>query len=431
MMPNLPKREENPGNHDPSNRTWRIVYVEANTDGTIGGSHTSLLNLIRGLDKSKYIPVVVFFAHHQLIPEFLAAGAEVHVLSVPPAFSFGPSGQGISRTVISRALNLPLMVLRKALNMLITILIFGILRSAWFLWRERIDILHLNNSVPIKDDWLIAGKLLGKKCVGHQRGIIPTSPRSGLIRRLRRAAKMLDAAISVSNAVKEDMAAKGAAFKENIVIHDALPEEYLTVGNSSEGDIADATLPSTPKIGIIGNIKPWKGQRVVIEALPELVQNHPEVKCLIVGEASSDSLDYFEQLNSLIPRLGVQGNVVFTGYRKNIRDIMNSLDIVVHASITPEPFGMVVIEAMALGKPVIATNFGGPKEIIEHGVNGVLVTPDDPCELARVIDHLFKNWSEAVRMGKRAREHVKQHFSVEENVSKTEAVYETLIGSAH
>jgi len=412
-----------------SNRPWKVLYVEANTDGTIGGSHTSLLNLIRGLDRSKYMPVVVFFAHHQLIPEFLAAGAEVHVLSIPPTFSFGLQAQGTSTAMVRRILNLPLMLLRKALNMMSSILIFGILRSAWFLRKERIDIVHLNNSVPIKEEWLVAGKLLGKKCVGHQRGIVPSSPRSGLVARMRRAARMVDVAISVSDAVREDLKEKGAVFKKNVVIYDALPEEYLAARNGSGQNAEDQSLSSTPKIGIIGNIKPWKGQKVVIEALPPLVRKYPGIKCLIVGEASADWHDYREELDALISRHGLQENVVFTGYRKNICDIMNSLDVVVHASISPEPFGMVVIEAMALGKPVISTNFGGPKEIIEQGVTGILISPDDPSELARVLEHLFENWPEAQQMGKRAREHVKQHFTVEENVSKTEAVYEVVISS--
>ena len=430
MKLGLPRTKPHLKNGASSIRRRRIAYVEANTDGTIGGSHTSLLNLIRGLEKSRYAPVVVFFAYHQLISEFLAAGAEVHVLSTPFIFSFGLNSHGASTTKIGKTLNLPLVLIRKSFNMISSILLFGILRSMWFLWKERIDILHLNNSVPIMEEWLVAAKLLGKKCIGHQRGLIPMPARSGLIARMRRAAKMLDAAISVSNAVKEDMAAKGAIFKQNTVIHDALPEEYLAIGDNSEYDVGETILPSAPTIGIIGNIKPWKGQKVVIQALPELVQDYPKLNCMIVGEAPPNCHDYCEELDALISRHGLQDNVIFTGYRKNICEIMKCLDVVIHASISPEPFGMVVIEAMALGKPVIATNSGGPKEIIEQGVTGILVAPNDPSELARAVKSLFENWPEALKMGRHGREYVKQHFRVEKNVSKTEAVYETLIGSA-
>ena len=429
-MSDLPKTEEPPVSYSSSDRRRKVLYVEANTDGTIGGSHTSLLNLVSRLDKSKYMPVVVFFAHHQLIPEFLAAGAEVHVFSVAPAFSFGSRVQDASSTPLRQVVNLPFRLLRKALNLIFSILIFGILRSIWFQWKEQIDILHLNNAVPVKDEWLIAGRLLGKKCVGHQRGLIPSSPRSRLLGRMRRAAKMLDAAISVSDAVREDLRERGVVFKKNLVIHDALPKEFFRAQKRfDEINTGETDLSSAPTLGIIGNIKRWKGQRVVIEALVPLIPNYPKLRCLIIGEVSSDSLDYLEELHALISRHGLTKNIIFTGYRKNICETMNSLDVIVHASTSPEPFGMVIIEAMSLSKPVIATDAGGPREIIESGVTGILIPPNDPAALARALERLFENWPEALQMGKRAREHVKQHFTVEENVSKTEAVYEMVIGS--
>ena len=431
MIFRLQKERDCMKNHASSGRQWKILYVEESRDGTIGGSHISLLNLIRGLDKSKYDPVVIFFVHHQLISEYLAAGAEIHIFSPPPTFSFRLKANDNSSNGRARVLEMPISTFRRAFNFFSGFLVGGVLRSLWFIWKERIDLIHLNNGAPIGYGWLVAAKLARKKCIGHQRGIIPHCPSRRLIIRIRRLIRMLDAAISVSNIVKETLEKWGAICGKNVVIHNALPQESLIPQDELEENKKGLLLHSDPRIGIIGNIKHWKGQRVVLEALAMLTGKYPGIKCFVVGDTSPDSADYLEELISLISRRGIEENVVFTGYRQDIANILRSLDVVVHASITPEPFGRIIIEGMAMGKPVIATNIGGPREIIESGVTGMLVPPNDPAALAQALEQLFEDWPEALQMGKRAREHVKKHFSLKENVSKTEAVYESVLCSPY
>jgi glycosyltransferase involved in cell wall biosynthesis len=114
-------------------------------------------------------------------------------------------------------------------------------------------------------------------------------------------------------------------------------------------------------------------------------------------------------------------------FRKDVYDVFSSLDVVVHASTSPEPFGRVIIEAMALGKPVIATALGGPLEIIEHGHNGLLIEPGDPVALAEAIITLVSDEKERVRIGKNAIAHVNEHFRQKDAVRKIEAIYDDLI----
>jgi glycosyltransferase involved in cell wall biosynthesis len=108
-------------------------------------------------------------------------------------------------------------------------------------------------------------------------------------------------------------------------------------------------------------------------------------------------------------------------------DVHRALDILVLASIEPEPFGLVVLEAMASGKPVIATKHGGPLEIIEDGRSGDLVPPGDAAALARAIEALIHDPARRARVGALARERVMAHYTAEQYVAGVQAVYRELV----
>jgi glycosyltransferase involved in cell wall biosynthesis len=139
-----------------------------------------------------------------------------------------------------------------------------------------------------------------------------------------------------------------------------------------------------PIIGIVGRLQAWKGMHVVLDALPCVLEQYPTTLCLIVGGQFSSEPDYPRQLRDQIRRLEVENSVVMAGAQINIPIWMQAMDIVLHAS-DREPFGIVVVEALSLGKTVIATRPGGPEEIIQDGSNGILVEFGDPKSLASAI----------------------------------------------
>ncbi len=166
-----------------------------------------------------------------------------------------------------------------------------------------------------------------------------------------------------------------------------------------------------PVIGIVGRLQQWKGMHVLIEAMPRVLQTHPDAHCVVVGGAHAPEPDYPAFLAERIKVLGLSGKVTMAGLQRNVPLWMQAMDIVVHAS-DREPFGIVIIEAMALGKPVIAGDAAGPTEIITDGVDGLLAPYGDPDALACALLRLLDDAEAARRMGAAARRRA-QAFSTQ------------------
>lgn len=166
-----------------------------------------------------------------------------------------------------------------------------------------------------------------------------------------------------------------------------------------------------PIIGMFGRITPWKGQKILIQALAKL----PNLTAVIVGDAlfTEEDRRYKRELVELAERLGVAGRVHFAGFQPDILPLLRTVDLVVHCSVSPEPFGRVIVEAMLAGKPVIAARSGAPMEIIQHGVTGLLVTPGDSAELVHAIEQLLDNHSWAETLAIQGRESAAQRYALE------------------
>jgi glycosyltransferase involved in cell wall biosynthesis len=179
-------------------------------------------------------------------------------------------------------------------------------------------------------------------------------------------------------------------------------------------------------VGIVGNIQAWKGQAVVVEAVREAKAFLPDIHCLIVGGIHRNGVDYARDLRRLVEERGLQKNVIFTGFRDDVADLVNAMDILIHASVTPEPFGRVILEGMALGKPVIATNLGGVPEFVKDGVTGRLVPAGDPRALADAILELLRDRTYRERLGDNARKEVQRRFVVQRHVEEIVDAYSRL-----
>ncbi|MGC4083749.1 MAG: glycosyltransferase family 4 protein [Vicinamibacterales bacterium] len=162
-------------------------------------------------------------------------------------------------------------------------------------------------------------------------------------------------------------------------------------------------------VGLFGRLSPWKGQHVALEALAEL----PDVHLLLVGDALFGETQYEQTLRRRCDDLSLTDRVHFTGFRHDVPQLMKSVDIVVHASTAPEPFGRVIVEGMLARRPVVATRAGGVEEIVRDGETGLLVTPGDPRALASAIRSLLDRHDTANCMVAAARADAERRFTVD------------------
>jgi len=182
-------------------------------------------------------------------------------------------------------------------------------------------------------------------------------------------------------------------------------------------------------VGIVGRLQPWKGQEVFLEAAASVASAHPRARFMVLGGAiTGGEGDYPDRLKALAGSLGLADVTYFAGHQDDAYEWMDALDVVVHASDC-EPFGLVVVEAMALGKPVVATDCGGPCEIVEPGRSGLLVPPRQPDALAEVVIGLLADEPFAAGLGRAAAERATL-FSEERTAGEFAALVRRVTGVA-
>ncbi len=180
-------------------------------------------------------------------------------------------------------------------------------------------------------------------------------------------------------------------------------------------------------IGIIGRITPLKGHIHFIKSLPGIFSEFPDAKALIVGEAPPNRQDYLNDLKSVVEDLNLKNKVKFLGDIKNIPQVLSELDVLVLATTTEEAFGRVIIEAGAVGVPVVATSVGGVVEIIDHKSNGLLVEPSNPYEISQAVLKFLKDEKLVKKCVKALHKKVVENFSLESLASKTIDIYKEAI----
>jgi glycosyltransferase involved in cell wall biosynthesis len=140
--------------------------------------------------------------------------------------------------------------------------------------------------------------------------------------------------------------------------------------------------------GIVGRLSPWKGQDLFLRAFARAFPDGEE-RAAVVGGALFGEDDFARGLPRLAGSLGIADRLELRGHRSDVWDELSRIDVLVHASITPEPFGQVILEGMAAGVPVIAARAGGPAEILRHDQTGVLYDCADLSELATAMRRML------------------------------------------
>jgi glycosyltransferase involved in cell wall biosynthesis len=390
----------------------RVLFVEANEDGTVGGSHQVLYDMIREMNRAVYEPVVLFYQDNRFATLCREAGFEVVVWTdirqreIEANHSSGPLGK--------------LIALQRA-----------IARRKAFLRSHRIDLVHMNNSPRTgRDDWLPAARLHGVPIVASARGDAEPLPGVGMkVAVGRHLMRRFDRIIPVSEYIAEAMRAQGMPADRVIVVHDGVDRSELArlSGRSAAEIRAELQVPAGRMfVAAIGNIRSWKGQHVVIAALAALQPEQRARLCVVfVGAVRIDDEAYFASLAHTVRENGLEDAVRFAGMRTDVPDILSVADVMVHASTTPEPGGTVVIESMTFGAPVVVASRGGHLDYLQEGL-GLIHDVEDPTQLARHLLALADDPDERQRMAAAAKVRAAA-FSIERTARKMEAIYEELL----
>jgi L-malate glycosyltransferase len=205
--------------------------------------------------------------------------------------------------------------------------------------------------------------------------------------------------------------------------------------NRSEARARFGLEPSTFVLAVIAQITPWKGQDDAIRMLELLQRGDPDVRLLLVGSPKFvggatryDNRAYARGLERLTASLGLGDDVMFLGERDDIPEVLRAIDVLLVPS-WEEPFGLAVIEAMAMRVPVVATSVGGPSEVVRAGKDGLLLPPRAPQTWADTIEDLIGNPQLREEMGRNARDRAVSRFAIEAHVRGVLAAYDEALRS--
>jgi glycosyltransferase involved in cell wall biosynthesis len=177
-----------------------------------------------------------------------------------------------------------------------------------------------------------------------------------------------------------------------------------------------------PLIGMVAVLRSWKGHRLFLEAVPLVLEKVPQARFLIVGDGPQEG-----NIQRWIEEMGLKEMVVMTGHREDIPEVLAALDVVVSASTAAEGVPQVLVQALAMKKPVVATDVGGVGEIIRDRETGLLVPPGNPKALAEAALAILSNPEVANALGRQGRELVERSYRLEKMLDHIEAVYQDLI----
>jgi glycosyltransferase involved in cell wall biosynthesis len=386
----------------------RILFVEASVGGVLGGSLTGILQLIDRLDRHRFAPSLLLYQPKDVVAQLEANGVTVHVLPPQPGWlrdgDRGRLGRGwlrlreIASVVLPRAQ----VVLRH-------------------LRRETPDLVYLANGVAPNLDALVAAARAGVPTLVHEKGFRRIGPRE------RFASRWIDTFVGMTELVTAHAKSRGIRARRHVTVYDGIDCEHFAAGGGGAVRRELGIAADAPVIGIVGHIQSWKGQDLVVQATAMLRARHPALRCLIVGGVHRQGAEYAERMRARIAAEGLGEHVILTGARRDVAACLEAMDVAVHASTNPEPFGRVLIEAMALGRPLVAPREGGPLEIVVDGETGLLVPPRDPAALAAAIDRLVGDPALRRRMGDAGRARVDAVFDIRHHVHALTTIFDEML----
>jgi len=382
----------------------RVLYLDHTAQ--LSGGELALARLLGALDRTRVEPVVVLAEDGPLRELLRRQSIDTHVIPLDEKL----------RNVRKDSLGVAGFA--------------GQVRSLGRIWRyarqlsrfareQRADLIYSNS---LKSDFYgaLAARMSGLPIIWHVRdriehGYLPLAA----VWLVRLLARHLPICV-VANSASTLQALRLGSAKHTAVIASGLTREHI------ERCAAPRRANPVPRIGIVGRVAPWKGQDVFLEAAALLVRTGADARFLIVGSAMFGEETFERGLRQLAASLGIAGQVEFLGF-SDVPAILRSLDVLVHASRIPEPFGQVIIEGLAAELPVVATDGGGAREIIQSGTTGLLVPMGDARALADALCRLLAQPEWARSLAAAGRRYALEHFTVERSARQSEALYERVL----
>ena len=406
-MTALPRKM--PPNYPPKN----VLYLDHTAK--LGGGEIALLNLIQALDPARFRPHVVLGEDGPLVGKLRAAGIETTILPLDTAL----------RETRKDTLGLGSLL---KLSRIKTLLAYS-RTLARFAREHSADLIHTNS---LKSDIYggIAGRLARIPVLWHIRDSINSEylpgPAAAAFRLLSRL--MPQAVVANSSSTLHQLWPRRP--KSGDVVYSGVPIAVVHDGYV-ERDVepypaGQTTWDHPPVVALIGRIAEWKGQHVFLRAAAATRRQFPDTRYWIVGAPLFGEYEYERSLHVMTEQLEMTDRVEFLGFRDDVASLMSQIDIVVHASTLGEPFGQVVIEGMAAGKPLIATNGGALPEIVVPGETGYLVAMGSAEEMAVALERLLAAPALARTMGQAGRQRVERLFTIGHTARKMESIYDLL-----
>jgi glycosyltransferase involved in cell wall biosynthesis len=290
--------------------------------------------------------------------------------------------------------------------------------AAWqlarYLQREQVDILHMHESRGHTIGLLACASAPQVRKVVSRR--VDFEPMQNLFSRWKYTLPHVQY-LAVSEAVRQVMIHSGISGTQVQTIHSGVDPNL-----GEDVPVAEPLFPpGTRVVGTVGHLASHKGQCYLLEATRLLIQDEPNLGVAIVGTGALRQV-----LEAQAAALGITQHLRFTGFRRDIPALIRGFEIFVFPSYL-EGLGTSVLDAMALGKPVVATHAGGIPESVQDGVTGLLVPPRDPGALAQAIRYLLAHPELQVQFGKAGRRRVEQKFTAERMAQQTVQIYHQLM----
>lgn len=389
----------------------KILYIHPSNE--LYGADRSLLRLVTTLDPTQFQPVVAV-ANDIAYEEGLLT-AELAKVRIP--------SQKLKLGVLRRRYFTPLGMVQFSYQTLQTAV-----SLATFCRRQQISLIHSNSSAVISGG--LAAKLARIPHVWHIREIIEQPP---LLNRFiaTNLALFATKVIAVSTPTKDNLLESRPSLQNKIhVIHNGIDiEKFSHVSPTARQTIRTSwDIPSDKLvIGMVGRISSWKGQTFLLNAMQIVIQTNPNAHLVFVGGNVPGEEWRLQELQQKIVDMNLAQQVHLQPFSLGIPQILAGFDIFALPSTKPDPFPTVILEAMAAGKPIVATAHGGPIEQIEHGVSGLLVSPTNPQEMANALQHLLTDTHARQNMGQAAQKRAQQYFTTERYAANIVQLYQQII----
>ncbi len=393
-----------------------------------GGSVESLLQLVANLNAEKFETTVLFerFADSDLRRRFVRAGADVINL-VSEEDGRVRSGNADARPRLRRRVKKHISaILVRFYSEILSVLQFArsvlprALRIRKVIRRVKPDIVHVNSAPHSGLAGIFASRLQRVPCVCHIRNL------SNLSIIQKWASSSVCRFVFISTAVQQHMLEQGVGTTNGQVVFNGVDiEEYQSAGTATFREdlgVSDDTL----LVAIVGRLDHWKGHGVFIDSIDKLRSRGYRLKGLIIGASQSSPRNqrYVKDLQAQVEDGRLEEVIAFLGPRRDMPAIMQEIDVLVLASTEPEPFGRVVIEAMAAGTPVVATAAGGILDIIRDRKTGYLVPAADIDAMAAAIEEAHTDPEGRIKIIEAAKAEVEQRFSSKHYAEEIVRIYD-------